>query len=96
MNHVLLFNSVGSLSIIIILITIIDDDADDHSSLDFKSAVQYMKHFMYHFTQFLLVLLFVNLLSFSIMPENNDNTMVQYIGQKYWKNLMHKYVPFVG
>ena len=23
---------------------------DDHSLLDFKSAVQYMKHFIYHFT----------------------------------------------
>ena len=24
-------------------------NCDDHSSLDFKSAVQYMKHFIYHF-----------------------------------------------
>lgn len=30
------------------------------------------------------------------MPENSDNTMVQYIDQKYWKNLMHEYVAFVG
>ena len=26
-------------------------NCDDHSLLDFKSAVQYMKHFMYHFTK---------------------------------------------
>ena len=25
-------------------------NCNDHSSLDFKSAVQYMKHFIYHFT----------------------------------------------
>ena len=25
-------------------------NCDDHSSLDFESAVQYMKHFIYHFT----------------------------------------------
>ena len=28
-------------------------NCDDHSSLDFKSAVQYMKHFIYHFTSIL-------------------------------------------
>ena len=28
---------------------------DDHSSLDFKSAVQYMKHFIYHFTDWILL-----------------------------------------
>ena len=26
-------------------------NCDDHSLLDFKSAVQYMKHFIYHFTK---------------------------------------------
>jgi len=26
---------------------------DDHSLLDFKSAVQYMKYFIYHFTTIL-------------------------------------------
>ena len=30
-------------------------NCDDHSSLDFKSAVQYMKHFIYHFTQKALI-----------------------------------------
>ena len=28
-------------------------NCDDHGSLDFKSAVQYMKHFLYHFTSIL-------------------------------------------
>ena len=28
-------------------------NCDDHSLLDFKSAVQYMKHFIYHFTSIL-------------------------------------------
>ena len=30
-----------------------DHNCDDRSSLDFKSAVQYMKHFIYHFTSIL-------------------------------------------
>ena len=30
-------------------------NCDDHSSLDFNSAVQYMKHFIYHFTKFSLL-----------------------------------------
>ena len=28
-------------------------NCNDHSLLDFKSAVQYMKHFIYHFTSIL-------------------------------------------
>ena len=27
--------------------------ADDHSLLDFESAVQYMQHFIYHFTNYI-------------------------------------------
>ena len=33
-----------------ILKHIIYHNCDDHSLLDFKSAVQYMKRFIYHFT----------------------------------------------
>ena len=29
-------------------------NCDDHSSLDFKSAVQYMKHFIYHFSRIIV------------------------------------------
>ena len=30
-------------------------NCDDHSSLDFNPAVQYMKHFIYHFTVLFLI-----------------------------------------
>ena len=39
-------------------------NCDDHSLLDFKSAVQYIKHFIYHFTIIIVIITMTNIVKF--------------------------------
>ena len=39
-------------------------NCDDHSLLDFKSAVKYMKHFIYHFT---IIIIMISIIAFIVL-----------------------------
>ena len=54
--------------LLLLLIIIINNtnnhNCDDHSLLDSKSAVQYMKHFIYHFTVIIVIITMTNIVKF--------------------------------